>query len=66
MSKDLKNLIDGIESSEKETAVLQAKIDRLKEFVEKQNKVITDHEDIIEEQKAKISRMYDIPDDVLE
>jgi chromosome segregation ATPase len=66
MSKDLKNLIDGIESSEKQTAVLQSKIDRLNEFVEKQNKVIRDHEDIIEEQKTKISRMYDIPDDVLE
>ncbi len=66
MSKDLKNLIDGIESSEKQTAVLQTKIDRLKEFVEKQNKIIRDYEDIIEEQKAKISRMYDIPDDVLE
>lgn len=66
MSKDLKNLIDGIESSEKQTAVLQSKIDRLKEIVEKQNKVIRDHEDIIEEQKTKISRMYDIPDDVLE
>ena len=66
MSKDLKNLIDGIESSEKQTAVLQTKIDRLKEFVEKQNKIIRDYEDIIEEQKAKISRMYNIPDDVLE
>ncbi|MFX0020293.1 MAG: hypothetical protein ACFFAK_17100 [Promethearchaeota archaeon] len=66
MSKDLKNLIDDIESSEKQTAVLQSKIDRLKEFVERQNKIIRDHEDIIEEQKTKISRMYDIPDDVLE
>jgi len=66
MSKDLKNLIDGIESSEKETAVLKTTIDRLKELVEKQNKVIRDHEDIIDEQKIKISRMYDIPDDVLE
>ncbi len=66
MSKDLKNVIDGIESSEKESAVLQTKIDRLKELVDKQNKVIRAYEDIIEEQKTKISRMYDIPDDVLE
>ncbi|MFX0025028.1 MAG: hypothetical protein ACFE8M_01340 [Candidatus Hermodarchaeota archaeon] len=66
MSKDLKNLIDGIESNEKETAVLQTKIDRLKELVEKQKKIIKAYEDIIEEQKTKISRMYDIPDDVLE
>jgi len=66
MSKDLKNLIDDIESGEKQAAVLKSKIDRLKEVVEKQNKVIREHEDIIEEQKTKISRMYDIPDDVLE
>lgn len=66
MSEDLKNIIDGIESSEKETAVLQTKIDRLKEFIEKQNKIIRAYEDIIEEQKTKISKMYDIPDDVLE
>ncbi|MFW9946447.1 MAG: hypothetical protein ACFFDX_06410 [Candidatus Odinarchaeota archaeon] len=66
MSKDLKNIIDGIESSEKETALLQNKIDRLKELIEKQKKIITDQEAIIEEQKIKISRMYDIPDDILE
>jgi len=40
MSKDLKNAIDGIESSEKEAAVLQTKIDRLQELLEKQKRFI--------------------------
>jgi len=66
MSKDLKNAIDGIESSEKETAVLQSKIDRLLEVLEKQKRVIQNQENIIEEQKVKITRLYDIPEDVLE
>jgi chromosome segregation ATPase len=66
MSKDLKNMIDGIESSEKETAQLQNKINRLQEIIEKQKGVINEQENIIEEQKVKISRMYDIPEDVLE
>jgi len=66
MSKDLKNILDDIESSEKETAVLQSKLDRLKELVEKQKRIISDQEGIIEEQKAKISKMYDIPEDILE
>lgn len=66
MPKDLKNVIDGIESSEKESAVLQSKIDRLQEILEKQKRVINNQENIIEEQKIKITRMYDIPEDVLE
>ena len=66
MSKDLKNVIDGIESSEKETAIFQSKIDRLQEVLEKQKRVIQNQENIIEEQKVKITRMYDIPEDVLE
>ena len=66
MSKDLKNIIDGIESSEKETAIFQSKIDRLQEVLEKQKRVIQNQENIIEEQKVKITRMYDIPEDVLE
>jgi chromosome segregation ATPase len=66
MPKNLKDAIDGIESSEKETAVLQSKIDRLQELMEKQKRVINNQEKIIEEQKVKIARMYDIPEDVLE
>lgn len=66
MPKDLKNVIDNIESSEKESAILLSKMDRLKEMIEKQKRVLTEHENIIEEQKIKITRMYDIPEDVLE
>ncbi len=66
MSKDLRNMLDDIESSEKKTAVLQSKADRLKELVEKQNGIISNQEGIIEEQKEKISKMYDIPEDILE
>ena len=66
MPKDLLNAIDNIESSEKETAVLQSKIDRLLELLEKQKRVIQNQEHIIEEQKVKITRLYDIPEDVLE
>jgi len=66
MPKDLKNVIDNIESSEKESAILLSKMDRLKEMIEKQKRVLKEHENIIEEQKIKIARMYDIPEDVLE
>ena len=66
MPKDLKNVIDNIESSEKESAILLSKMDRLKEMIDKQKRVLTEHEKIIEEQKIKITRMYDIPEDVLE
>jgi len=66
MPDDLKNVIDGIESSEKETAVLQSKIDRLQELLEKQKSVIQSLEDVIDEQNIKIARMYDVPEDVLE
>ena len=66
MPKDLLTAIDNIESSEKETAVLQSKIDRLLELLEKQKRVIQNQENIIEKQKVKITRLYDIPEDVLE
>lgn len=66
MPKNLLDAIDGIESDEKESAVLQAKIDRLIETLEKQKGVIHSLEDVIEEQKIKIERMYDVPEDVLE
>lgn len=66
MPKDLRNMLDDIESSEKETAVLQSKVDRLKELLGKQKRIISNQEGIIEEQKEKISKMYDIPEDILE
>jgi len=66
MPKNLLDAIDGIESSEKETAVLQSKIDRLQELLEKQKRFIQNQEITIEKQKVKITRLYDIPEDVLE
>ncbi|MFW9936520.1 MAG: hypothetical protein ACFFD5_02650 [Candidatus Thorarchaeota archaeon] len=66
MSKNIKDMIEGIESHEKEKAELQNKIDRLRETIEKQKGDIREQEIIIEEQKVKIARMYDIPEDVLE
>ena len=66
MPKNLLDVIDGIESSEKESAVLQSKIERLQELREKQKGVIQSLESVIEEQKIKIKRMYDVPEDVLE
>jgi chromosome segregation ATPase len=66
MTDNLKDKIDGIESSEKETAVLQSKINRLQELVEKQKRVMQEQEIIIEEQKSKIAKMHDVPADILE
>ena len=66
MPKGLRDAIDNIESSEKESAVLQSKIDRLLELIEKHKNTITNLEIVIAEQKVKIKRMYDVPEDVLE
>ena len=66
MPKDLKNVLDNIVSSEKESAILRSKMDRLKEMTEKQKRLLIDYENIIENQKKKIDRLYNIPEDVLE
>ncbi len=66
MSKEIKNLIDGIESTEKENAQLQVKINRLQELIQKQKGIISEQEDLIEKQKLTIAQMYDVPEDVLE
>ncbi|MFX1280840.1 MAG: hypothetical protein ACFFA3_15800 [Promethearchaeota archaeon] len=66
MSKDLRDVLDGIESNEKQTAILQSKVDKLTALVERQKRVVSEQEAIIEEQKAKISKMSDIPEDILE
>jgi chromosome segregation ATPase len=66
MSKDLRDVLDNIESSEKQTAILQSKVDKLTALVERQKRVVSEQEVIIEEQKAKLSKMSDIPEDILE
>ncbi len=66
MPKDLRDRLDSIEFNEKEMATLKSKADKLAALVERQKRIISDQEGIIEEQKAKISRMTDIPEDILE
>jgi len=66
MPKDLRKKLDRIESSEKEIATMKAKTDKLAALVERQKRIISEQEGIIEEQKGKLSRMTDIPEDILE
>jgi len=66
MPKDLRKALDSIESSEKEIAAIKAKTDKLAALAERQKRIISEQEGIIEEQKAKISKMSDIPEDILE
>ena len=66
MPKDLKDVLDNIESSEKQTAILQSKVDKLSSIVERQKRIISEQEAIVENQKTKISKMSDIPEDILE
>jgi chromosome segregation ATPase len=66
MPKDLRDVLDNIESSEKQTAILQSKVDKLSSLVERQKRIISEQEAIVEEQKIKISKMSDIPEDILE
>jgi len=61
---DLRDMLDNIDSSEKQTAVLQTKIDKLMRIVEKQKTVIADLERLLNEQKTKTSGMMEIPDDI--
>ncbi|MFX1376780.1 MAG: hypothetical protein ACFFA0_13305 [Promethearchaeota archaeon] len=66
MSKDLRDVLDNIESSEKKTAILQSKVEQLTALVERQKRVVSEQERLIEEQKGKISKMSDVPEDILE
>ncbi|MFX0002170.1 MAG: hypothetical protein ACFE9C_10600 [Candidatus Hodarchaeota archaeon] len=66
MPKDLRKTLDSIESNEKEIANFQAKVDKLTALVERQKRIISDQEGIIEQQKTKLSKMTDIPEDILE
>ncbi len=63
---DLLDKIDNIESSEKVSAVLQQKIDRLNELVTKQKRIIAEQSSLLERQKKQIETQTEIPDDVYE
>lgn len=66
MPKDLRKALDSIESSENEMANLQAKVDKLTALVQRQKRIISEQEGIIEQQKTRLSKMSDIPEDILE
>ena len=66
MPKDLRKKLDRIESSEKEMATIQSKLDKLTALVARQKNIISEQEGIIEEQKGKLSKMTDVPEDILE
>ncbi|MFX1310506.1 MAG: hypothetical protein ACFE8C_12465 [Promethearchaeota archaeon] len=66
MPKDLRKQLDSIESNEKELARVQTQVDKLAALVAKQKRIISEQEGIIEEQKGKLSKMTDIPEDILE
>ncbi|MFX1593829.1 MAG: hypothetical protein ACFFCL_14140 [Promethearchaeota archaeon] len=66
MPKDLRKQLDSIESNEKELARVQTQVDKLVALVAKQKRIISEQEGIIEEQKGKLSKMTDIPEDILE
>ncbi len=63
---DLRDMLDNIDSSEKQGAVLQTKIDKLMRVIEKQKAVINDLERLLSEQKTKSSGMMEVPDDIRE
>ena len=64
--KDLKGVIDGIESSQDVVSRLEEKIQRLTELIEKQKKIIKDQNDLLEKQKQKLTTSDDLPDDIRE
>jgi len=64
--KDLQKVLANISASEKEAAVQKNQMDRLREHIQKQNKMIDDLQKVIHDQKEKIDRMFDVPADVEE
>ena len=63
---DLRDMLDDIDSSEKETAMLQTKVDKLMRVIEKQKAVISDLERLLDEQKSKAAGMMEVPEDIRE
>jgi len=66
MGDNLRDVINGIESGEKETAVLLEKIEKLERIVKKQKIVISDLEEMLEAQKEKSADLVEIPEDIRE
>lgn len=66
MPRDLRDMLDNVESSQNIESTLTAKVDKLTTLIGRQKRIISEQEGIIEEQKGKISKMSDIPADILE
>ena len=66
MPKDLKNVLDNIEKSQDQTARMEEKIEKLTQLANKQKKIISEQTLMLEKQKARLSKMVDIPDDIRE
>jgi len=66
MPKDLKNVLDNIEKSQDKTARMEEKIEKLTQLANKQKKIISEQTLMLEKQKARLSKMVDIPDDIRE
>ncbi len=66
MPKDLKNMIDNIESSQDSTSRYEEKIERLTELSSRQKKIIADQTLLLQKQKIKLSKMVELPDDIRE
>jgi chromosome segregation ATPase len=64
--KDTKSLLDDIESKQDVKARLEEKVERLSMLVDKQRRIISDQTSQIDQQKEKLSKMVDIPDDIRE
>lgn len=62
--KDLERMLNQISDTEKKIAEKQVQIDRLKELVDKQKKIIDDLNKSLQENKGKMEKMYDMPADV--
>lgn len=62
--KDLEKVLAGISKTEQKSAIKQAQIDRLRELSEKQKRVISEQEGLLQEQQQKIDSMFDVPADV--
>ena len=64
--KDLEKVLANISANEKEAAVKKNQMDRLREHIQKQSKIIEELQAVIADQKEKIDRMFDVPADVEE
>ncbi len=66
MGDNLRDMLDSIDSKEKESATLQQKIEKLMLVIEKQKTIISDLETLLDEQKSKSADLVEVPEDIRE